>query len=75
MGVYSTASGRFSNDIWEFNLPRSSDFGPPEPIANIKLKGRGSFDFLNNSGNQTVLERWLNYFKNQCKESGITFNE
>ena len=54
---------------------RSSGFGLPEPIANIKLKGKGSFDFFKNSGDQTVLERWLDYFKNQCKKKGIAFDD
>ena len=27
MGIVSTASGRFTNDEWEFNLPRVGGYG------------------------------------------------
>ena len=71
MGIYSTSSGRFSNDEWEFNLPRSVGFGYPEHIANVKLKNLGSFDFFKSEGNKKVLEKWLNFFKNQCENNEI----
>ena len=71
MGIYSTASGKFSNEKWELNVPRSAGYGFPKPVANIKLRSKGSFDFLNNTGDQKVLELWLNFFKDQCKKNDI----
>jgi len=75
MGLYSTISGRFSNDHWEFNLPRESGLGLPEQIANISFKNIGTYDFFSASGDQEVLEKWLNFFKNQCENKGISLIE
>ncbi|MFW9972020.1 MAG: hypothetical protein ACFFDF_17655 [Candidatus Odinarchaeota archaeon] len=75
MGLYSTISSRFSNDHWEFNLPRESGLGLPEHIANISFKNIGTYDFFSASGDQEVLKKWLNFFKNQCKNKGISLIE
>lgn len=69
-----TASVRFSNDEWIFNLSHSNSYGVFKLIANITFKKQGSFDFFNSKGSQRVLDKWLDLFKNQCEIYGIYVN-